>query len=360
MSPIFRALGGSRQWFFIPFVSSVHIGVLPLFLAVRGVRTGQKAVILVFAALLFIWLAFGTLLGADQLARQLPIWGSFRYSEKLVGPFTLCIAVLAGLGTDRTIDFGKQWRLAAIAAGGTLTMAVLLSLTGVQLLSAHAAVDVLQTTCERLSKGLLFATIAATALAVALRLALRRPTFRSHFPVVLAGLVFLLSVATVPFALHLGTRGLYDPAMLRLFLHNGEFVRLMHPVGVMEGDGPSGLDKTDRVEFMESKMASASYNVASRLDTYDVYTGLMPRRYTEIDASLDLVLHDWRWLAIRRFACSHVVFPNRRDMSMNDTVRVAIEGGTKLDTPSSVGIQMWTVPHRPWAFFASRVSCCIN
>jgi hypothetical protein len=96
--------------------------------------------------------------------------------------------------------------------------------------------------------------------------------------------------------------------------------------------------------------------VWSSLDTYDVYTGLMPRRYTDVDVGLDHVFGEMRWQVIRRFACSHVILPERRHPSMEATVRVAAEGGRRLDVPASAGIQVWEVPHRPRAYFAEQVT----
>jgi len=171
-------------------------------------------------------------------------------------------------------------------------------------------------------------------------------------------LIFLSSVAAAPYALHFGSPGLTETTMLKRLLPKDDFVRLMHPVDVMEGDGPTMLDKTDRLQVMESGMARASYNVWSHLDAYDVYTGLMPRRFTEIDVGLDYVLGNLRWWAIRRFACSHVLLPIRRPLSTDNTVRAAIKGGMRLETPdlTSLGIEVWEVPHRPWAFFAGTVT----
>ncbi len=357
VSPVFGALGGEKQWFFIPFTASVYVGIIPILLSAIGARNGRKGVMLVVAAFLFLWLAFGTVLGADQLVRHLPVWGSFRYPEKLVGPFTLCIALLAGFGTDKAIDFARRWRLAIFAAVTAITIAALMRLSDGQWLPWEPlSPEAASAARSHLAEGLLHTGVAFALLAAILYLSHRRPVFRNSLPVLLAGLTFIMLSAAVPYAVHIGKSGQCDPALLRRLLPAGEFVRLMHPVEVMDGDGPAALDKTDRLEFMEASMAKASYNVLSHLDAYDVYTGLMPRRYMEVDVGLDYVFGDMRWQSIRRFACSHVVFPERRTKQMDKTVRMAIEGGTQIDVPASYGIHVWAVPHRPLAFFAGKVT----
>lgn len=357
VSPVFGALGGEKQWFSIPFTASVYVGVIPIVLAAAGVRNSRKGVVLAVAALLFLWLAFGTLLGADQLVRHLPVWGSFRYPEKLLGPFTLCIAVLAGLGTDQAIGYARRWRLVLFAAVTVLIMAALMRLgDGHWLPWEPLSPEAALTARNRLTEGLLHTTVALASLAAILCLSYGLPALQNRLPVLLAGLTFIMLCAAAPLALHIGTSRQCDPALLRRFLPAGEFVRLMHPVDIMDGDGPPALDKTGRLEVMESKIAKAPYNVLSHLDTYDVYTGLWPRRYIEVDVGLDYVFGDMRWQSVRRFACSHVVLPKRRPKEMDETVRTAIEGGTQIDVPASHGIQVWAVPHRTLVFFADKVT----
>ncbi len=356
VSPVFRVLGGDQQWFFIPFSASVHVGIIPLVLGAAGIRSGRKGTLLAVASLVFLWLALGTHAGADQLLRHLPVWGSFRYSEKLVGPFTLCVAVLAGLGADRIPDFAGRWKPAAIAFLVFLVLTAFLVLSGGHWLPWEPLVPAAsQVVRGRLATGLLFTALSLAIMAAVIGITSKHPVFRTRLPAVFAGLIFLVSVAAAPFALHISTPGLIDTNMLKRILPGDSFIRLMHPVEVMDGDGPAMLDKSDRLQVMESSMAKSSYNVWSSLDSYDVYTGLMPRRYTEIDVGLDSIFHEMRWQTIRRFACSHVILPAHRRSSTDTTVHFAVEGGNRIDTPASSGIEVWAVPHRPWAFFARQV-----
>jgi hypothetical protein len=356
VSPVFRALGGAQQWFFVPFTASVHVGIVVIVLGVFGFRTGRKGMVLSVASLLFLWLALGMSLGADQLVRHLPIWGSFRYPEKLVGPFTLCVSVLAGLGTDQARALMERWKLIALAALTILAITIVLWLSeGHWLPPGPIAADAAQAARENLAIGLLLSSLSLAALAVIFGMALRQKLMEARLPGLIAGLVFLTSTAAAPFALHLGTRGTVDTTTIRQILPGSDFVRLIQPVNATEGDGPASMDKSERLQVMESRMAIPSYNVMNRLDTYGVYTGLMPRRYSEVDGGLDYVLGDWRLQAIRRFACTHLIVPERRHESMNKTVRIAVQGGMQLATPSGSGVQAWEVPHRPWAFFAKEV-----
>jgi hypothetical protein len=143
-APVFLWLGGDTQSRLLrPFVPGVFVGAVPLFLAVLGVRASRVGRWLGAAALVLLWLALGYHLGAQQLLGPVPIWGSFRYAEKMVGPLTLVIATLAALGADRLGDPAAapartRWAaaLAVAALGGA---GLLLAVPGIATAVAGAS-----------------------------------------------------------------------------------------------------------------------------------------------------------------------------------------------------------------------------
>jgi hypothetical protein len=108
---IFLWLGGpNRDWVAMPFVPSVAVGATTLVLALPGAAANRTGRALAAAAGVLLWLALGTRGGAEQLLHSVPVWGSFRYAEKLVGPLTLSLAVLAALGLDTVRQGALQGR----------------------------------------------------------------------------------------------------------------------------------------------------------------------------------------------------------------------------------------------------------
>ncbi len=105
-APVFTWLGGPSTYL-MPFVPSVFVGGATVWLALAGARASRATRFLAVATVVLLWIALGTWLGATQVLRGIPVWGAFRYAEKMVGPLTLCLAVLAGVGADR-IEPGRR------------------------------------------------------------------------------------------------------------------------------------------------------------------------------------------------------------------------------------------------------------
>ena len=75
----------------MPFVPSVYVGAAVLVLAAAGFSHSRVTRIMGISSLILLWLALGATAGAEQLTHLIPVWGKFRYSEKMVGPLTLCL-----------------------------------------------------------------------------------------------------------------------------------------------------------------------------------------------------------------------------------------------------------------------------
>lgn len=102
-----------------PYVLSLHVGVAGAALALGAARRRWAAV--AAAALAAAW-AGGL---APELTARLTL-GLFRYPQKLLFPFTLAVALLAGWGLERGAG-DRRCARAVAAAGGTLLAAALLA-----------------------------------------------------------------------------------------------------------------------------------------------------------------------------------------------------------------------------------------
>jgi hypothetical protein len=99
-------------------------------------------------------------------------------------------------------------------------------------------------------------------------------------------------------------------------------------------------------------MAIPSYNVAGGVDTFDAYTGLMPKRFKALDLALARHFPDARWFVMRRFAATHAVVPRVMSYIHETRVKTALADAEHVQRQTSPWIDVWAVPHRSWAFFA--------
>jgi hypothetical protein len=343
----------------VPLFPSVFLGAPLVALALLGAAASRAGRVLGSAALVCVWLALGPSLGAEPLLRVVPIWGSLRYAEKLVGPLSLCVAVLAGLGVDRAAAAPSR-RLAAPA----LVLAALIGAAAAMLawtrgaddlLRAAGAGDAAEEARQHLALGFAHAALGLALLGGLLATAASAAGLRRHLPTATAALIWLQSVAGAPFALHAGSPGVRETAPLRGIAARDSPVRIVTPLRARADSGPPGLDESDRVVAVESRMAIPPYNVSARLDHLETYTGLLPRQLVVAYGSLYKALGPAHWQALRRYGLTHVVL--RRPVSVREWVeaQAAVAGGRQVLTDAAWGFTVWEVPHRPWASFAEQV-----
>ncbi len=357
-APVFMQLGRPATGFSffasysIPFVPSVFVGAVSLALAGLGARSSRAGRLLGASAVVTLWIALGRQAGAEQLLHRVPVWGSFRYAEKMVGPFTLCVALLTAMGVERVAS-ARTGGLAktAVAASVVVTgLAVWLAAGGGEgLLQAVGAGPVASLARWRLAVGLYHTSAALGSSALLLGAATRWPT-RVRLAPAAAVLVFLQSSAASPFALHAGTPGVRDPEPLRRLAGRDEVVRVGTPLRSTPELGPPELDDSDRTVAVDSRMGVTPFPVSGHLDQIETYTGLPPMALVMADNAIR-----WNWQARRRYGLTHVVL--RDLLGQGEAVRVgpAISGGRPLFRVPEFGFTVWEVPHRPWAAFAERV-----
>ena len=336
------------------FAESVYLGA-PLLLAAavgaaRAPRApgGRRTVgLLGAAAVALLWLALGHHLGARQLLDAVPVWGRFRYSEKLMAPLSLCLCALAALGADAfgAAPLSRAWRRAlaglGLVAGGALA-ALLLAPAA----TGELAVTLLGTAGAHyrstLAGGLPHLVAALAALLAADRLG--GPSGRT---IALSLLVAAAPALAASYGAPLGSREVRRfETSLRLA---GEPVpRLVHPMELLH-DPRDPLGAVDAAARNETRVLGAAVAVALRVDTIRSYGAFEPRRLETLHRTFEEA-----WVRVcRRFAVTHAVtqaIPHAGVLV--PMVSAAVEGGALAQRDEAHRVEVWSVPHRPWAFFA--------
>ncbi len=98
------------------FATSLYLGAPVLLLALFA--RGRRACFLALGALVLILAAGGEELGLQPLlSRLIPGWALFRYTEKLMGPASLLLALLAALGAQAAFSARRRSLYLAATAG---------------------------------------------------------------------------------------------------------------------------------------------------------------------------------------------------------------------------------------------------
>lgn len=350
-APAFRLLGGPTRYA-VPFAQSVSIGAPTLALAVAGARRSRAGAVLAMAAAGFLWLALGHHLGAAAILRDVPVLGSLRYAEKWVGPLTLCVALLAGLGADRLPQgAGRVSAIRPIVIAGASALALAAvsgSVAGGALVRGLGDDGALA--ARQLTIGLVHAGLSLTALAAWLAAAGR---WRIHVATAVSGIAALIAVqgwAAAPLAVHPGEPAARLPSPLGRLRNVEPLPRILTPFDQGAILVPPPFDGQDGAVWYLSRMGATSFNVASRIDQVNTYSGMEPAGVRATFAGL-LPLREGQLVALRRFGVTHVVVPGAG--TGDSRVReAAIHGGQRVAVDRASGLEVWEVPHRPWAVFA--------
>ncbi len=365
--PVFMWLGGQTQaGLEMPFVPSIFVGASVLLLAACGFSYSRVTRIMGISSIILLWVALGTKAGAEQLLHFVPIWGQFRYSEKMIGPLTLCLAVLAAFGSERLSD--RPARFWAILAGGAGLAALVSALflakwQGFENMFSHtaamAAREGASAARHNLTIGLVHAGLTLLVFASLVIGAFRWPRLRAYFPVAVVGLVFLQSWFAAPFAMHSGDRTVLDEHPLSQIANTGEHARILTPIE-KNFPYPEGLNQFDAQIGAQSHLGAPAFNIPSRIDQLNTYTGLRPRRLDMLIRTFNDQFGFQSVIALRLYAITHAII---KDPYFPDETQVAMaasqEGVKVLENPEW-GFTGWKVPHRPWAIFAEKVVLASN
>jgi hypothetical protein len=348
MDLVYVGLAGPGRWPEgnppVPFVQSVFVGLLPLALAVVGIRHGRRGRLLGVLALLFLWIALGPSLGADGVLGRVPIWRAFQYSEKLVGPLTLVLGVLAGLGLDAVVERRVAgWLFFAVAAALGLA-----SIGGCHLLASRLAPDVAAMADARVLRGTWHVLGAAVALGGWLLLRDRLGATAGR--VALAMLAWCGMAAASPAALRPGDPDsrLRSPGTALAAEAPGPRIITPFTHGPVS-TGPD-VDRMDQSGREHAALGYPAYNVRSRLDSLSDYEAMVPRRLALLETVFGV-----RWpAAARRYAATHIVVGPRFTEQQRTLYAIATSGAIRLESAAGPN-EVWAVPHREWASFPLEV-----
>jgi hypothetical protein len=346
--PVFAALAGPDGWpqnaSPMPFAASVFVGLVPLALAVAGARASRRGRLLGLLALALLWIALGPALGADAVLGHVPVWRAFQYSEKLVGPLALVVAVLAALGLDAVVERrvpGWQVLAAAIAFGLAAMAAFGLQIDGLAPELASEAGD-------RLVRGAWHVLGAAVALGGLLVARGRIGPGAARFA--LAALVWCGGAAASGAALRPGdpdarlrspgpalAAAAPGPRVVTLYSYEPLFIE-------------TGKDWIDRSGVEHAAKGRPAHNVRLRLDSLDDYCAMAPARLAMLASD------GWRhWpLAPRRYGVTHLIFDPPGREEERRVYALATSGGTLVERVAG-SHEVWAVPHREWASFPRAV-----
>ncbi|BDG06853.1 YfhO family protein [Anaeromyxobacter oryzae] len=345
---VFEALAGPGGWpvgtLPRPFSQSIFIGLVPIALAVVGVREGRRGRVLGSLALLLLWIALGPRLGAESVLRHVPLWRSFRYSEKLVAPLTLVVAVLAGLGLDAVAERRARGRWLCIAAA----MLALVSVSALLLVASALPPDAASMANARILRGASHVSIASIALVGWVVLRDRLGVGGGRFA--LLGLVWASMAAASPIALRPGdvTSRLGVPGPSLDAPAPGP--RLLVPYTHEPLSVDPGFDWSDQAGRVHAPIGYPAYHVRSRLDSMYVYNAMAPARLSRLNQALSV---HWAEVA-RRYAVTHAAVA-RPITFQQQTLYALATSGAKRVALGPDGDELWAVPHRDWATFALDV-----
>ena len=331
-APVFQALE-PRTLLPDTFCASVFVGVALLVAALAGARA-RSVRHLAFAIPLLLWVAVGRRLGAEQLLHYLPVWGRLRYTEKLVGALTFCVALLAAFGVDRFAEVVRPRRVLWALGASALALATIWArptsdaLLG-PLLGPAAAVGRAQ-----LGEGLLHTVAALVAILACLQLHRRAPAW---LPPALVAVVALEALSASPFAVHATPLPLSPPLQVAA---PPPGARICTP---SLGRFTLGLrTELDRQADLMMALGYVDMNAAAPVDNVWIYSALPSRRYDYLYEEFQDECRPYR-----RYATTHVVLPAG---VAGEKIAAAVAGGERVRADGR--IEVWSVPHRAWASFA--------
>jgi len=341
----------------LPFLPSVFVGFPTLLCALWGVRASREGRWCGCAAAVMLWLALGHRLFASQALSWVPVWGSFRYAEKLVGPFTLLVAVLAALGLPSFAACGLDRVRRAAWVGSPL----LLALAPLAFGAGHMApgpgawpAGIWPLVASRFAAGFALSGGAMAMLAVAAVHHNERAGALAAGERWVVALVLATGLLASPAALHAGRRDAREPEPLAELRNETLVPRVIQPVEQIALPVARGFDMFDAAQVVRSASARPSYNVPARIDSFVTYTGLLPRRYSDLLARLT-ALGPARWTAFRRFAVTHAVITPPLTDADAAGAEAAVAGGREIRRSPDGALRVFLVPHTPWARFATGV-----
>jgi hypothetical protein len=349
---VYRWLGGPADAAYdLPFAASVHVGVPVLALAASAPLRDRRVRVLAAAAAASLWLALGHFAGARQALGGIPIWGLFRYAEKLVAPLGLALALLAAFGARGAAGAGPDRRRVAVAA--LACVAVALGVLGVA-----SALPAPPEPARAMLVGNVLAGLPLTALgAAAIVAATWLPPARGLRGAGACAAVAVALVAALPSARLLLPREpcrtwpgalAAEPPGPRLIV---PYLSTIVPHASFGERAPSGGEVMIHDECGRARLGMPAEAVRDRVGTFWSYGGLGSRRLSLLVSTLP----DGGAASSRWFSVTHVSVIEPSDDREAALGRLATAGGTLVAEDPEYPLALFAVPHLPWARFAPAV-----
>lgn len=350
---LFRTYAGNA-WTSYPWALSIYPGVGCLALAVVGAARSRSARWMIAAAVVFLWVALGDHAGFAQIARQLPVIGSFRYWEKMVVWPTLFLAMASAYGFDAAVEDRALARRVALGTGVAalplLLVAVLLTAAPemaaafVRRGGAYAAATGL---VSNLSAGFMHAALALAALAATSYSMAQR--WRPAASQVVLGCVLIIDIASA-------NRGAYyvsdrlrwqTPPIAAAFTGSEGVQRTLVPFGPKLDRWP-GLDEFENESRWWARTVEMPWNVPAHVGNFRPYEGLVQDRMFSYQIETDFTPKVGAGL----WGVASIVVPDAPDVAaalqIPPPYRVR---GVDAELPAYVV----EIPHRPRAYLAERL-----
>jgi hypothetical protein len=346
-APVYMALGHPTQ-FHIPFAESVFLGAATILLAIAGIRSGRTGIVLALGAIVVLWFAMGSNLGARSLQNLVPVVSGFRYGEKFLPTFNMCIAMLAAFGADRIVrdvKLARSFLMATVVISGLLFVFwILMVINGIHIGPLEGS-DI----ATHLTRGIPHAFVAALALAVCCWLASKGKSNQALFGMI--AIVWCAAVWVSQFDLRPGHPEARISVAPPAITSPPPGPRVLNVRGALPHSPPPGWDSIDQLNFDVLSSLGANTNARHRIDNMDVDTGQLPLRYYLLRGTFG---RDFP-AASRRYGVTHMIFPPPKSDNGKQIVTTATAGGSFVEVDARNGMQIWKVPHRDWAGFPSHV-----
>jgi hypothetical protein len=335
----------------LPFALSIHLGVPAVALVACAPLRQRRVALLAGAAAVLAWLALGLRAGARAALDWVPVWGAFRYPEKMVAPLSLALALLAAHGARGAQGEGPARRRLLVAALACVAAAA----AAVAISSAirDAPWDAGRALASNLRSGLPYTVLGAVAV-IAAALAPRPWRAAALAGAVTASLAAALPFATLPVPLEPcrvwpGALAAEPPGPRIDIPYLG---RAVHPTGPA---GPASLREALVLDHCgRGRLGADARAMRDGVDNFWSYGGLGSRRLSLLLASLPDpftagLVPGW-------FSTTHesVVPPSSE---LERSLRAsAIGDGRRLAVEPETGAELWAIPHAPWARFPPEVT----
>ena len=356
VSPVFDVYSGDA-YTSTPWVLSVYLGIVAVWLAAFGAVASRRARLLLAGAALFAWMSMGHHAGFGQLARHLPVLGSFRYWEKLAAWPALLVAMASVFGFARLLSdrpaagrFARAAGIAGLVALGARLAGSLLGDRLPRLLQRGGEAEAARLLAGNLLDGILAVGLVLLALGL-VALALSRHAVPRRAPALLAAVVLLDVMAANVRGFVLAPPAIVEgPRPLARYLSSRPGLqRLITPFDLTAGRWPE-MRTFESTWRWASHTLDAAWNVPRGVRNLRSYAGMMPVRESRFLRRIGLQ----RYLPnVGLWSVEYVVVPS--DPSRARLVNLEPPWAVAAVDPE-IPLFLLRIPHRPRVYLAGDLT----